>query len=133
MSILSPLCTKRDFRLHYSSRFTAALRKLLGRIVLTSLKAIPWTPADALSRRPVASTRAGNMTMRLDPNMISILGPVNPSDQAGSLPDQTTLTCKLWIADAFLMWVPYRVTHKLTLSSRDAEHIPFLTPYRKIL
>ena len=61
------------------------------------------------------------MTMRLDPNMISILGPVNPSDQAGSLPDQTTLTCKLWIADAFLMWVPYRVTHKLTLSSRDAE------------
>lgn len=65
------------------------------------------------------------MTMRLDPNMISILGPVNPSDQARSLPDQTTLTCKLWIADAFLMRVAYRLTHKLALSSRGAELYSF--------
>ena len=39
---------KRDFRTRYTSRFTASLRKLFGCITLTSLKAIPWTPADAL-------------------------------------------------------------------------------------
>lgn len=40
--------TKRDFRTRYSPRFTASLRKLFGCIILTSLKAIPWTPADTL-------------------------------------------------------------------------------------
>lgn len=51
--------TKRDFRNCYSPRFTATLRMLFGRVILTGPKVMRWTPADTLPI-PVSIANSGS-------------------------------------------------------------------------